>query len=544
VRYVFVFAILVCAAASVGSAQNPPPSSQTPVFRTDARLVHVSIVVQDGRGRPVAGLTADDFELFDQGDKQQVTLFSVEGSASSALAAAGTNIITNRLDGPAASGVTVLLYDRLNTRQEHQSIARRHIIEYLRQLRPEDRVGLYVLEGGAVRVLHDFTRDASSLLKAIERAENRTTPELAGSEDLLPRGEDFGLLEDGAAMEQWMAQADAHIQGFFTERRIRATTDAIEGVARHLAGVRGRKNVIWISSGFPIRFNSGIQFGGAMFETSSGPEIFRATRALNDADIAFYTVDARGLVGAFSTPANARQQQFTTLDGVMRDVESSQVIAEQTGGRAYFNTNDLGGAIKRAAEDSRLTYVLGYYPSHAEWDGNFREIKVRVKRRGVSVRHRKGYFALPPEVPAPTERLKAIVEAFKSPLDATGVGLSVSFASGNESDEVALTIRVEPEAVVLTPNGSVWAGSMDVAIAQTLPDGSLVRSLDLTVPLELPEPARRQLLVDGLTLNRTIILRADAHQVKVAVRNDAGAIGTVTIPASRLTPLLKQGRRP
>ena len=115
----------------------------------------------------------------------------------------------------------------------------------------------------------------------------------------------------------------------------------------------------------------------------------------------------------------------------MSNVETSQVIAEKTGGRAYFNTNDLGGAIQRAAEDSRLTYVLGYTPSHGQWDGRFREIKVRVRRRDVSVRHRSGYFAVRPEVPSAVDKQNAIVAALDSPLDATGVGVSVSVDQGS-----------------------------------------------------------------------------------------------------------------
>ncbi len=536
-RYTLVFALVVSAAVSAGSPQNSPSSSQNPVFRTDAGLIRVSVVVQDGRGEPIAGLTADDFELFDQGEQQKVALFSTEGSAAPAHLPEGPNVFTNRVDGPASAGVTVLLLDRLNTSQEHQIIARRHLLQYLKQLRPDDRVGFYVLEADEVRVLHDFTRDASSLLAAIERVEARSSTALAGSQDRLARAVEAGIRGLDTEIEGWLQRAEQQIQGFFTERRVTATTGAMEGIAAHLAGVRGRKNVIWISSGFPIQFNDGI--GVRM----ASPEILRATRALNDADIAFYPVDARGLMGVFSTSPAARQQEFATLDHLMRNVEASQVIAEKTGGRAYFNTNDLGGAIKRAAEDSRLTYVLGYTPTHGKWDGRFREIKVRVRRRDVAVRHRSGYYALPPVAPSAPDRQKDLIEALDSPLDATGVGLSVSFAAGAGADQVLLTIHVEPDSVVLNAEQGMWTGEVDVAIAQTLPDGRLVRSVDATVPLRLTDAGRQQLLSEGLTIRRTVIVQPDADQVKVAVRNASNAIGTVTIPASRLRQPLKQGRR-
>ena len=536
-RAVLLSTAIVCVAVAGGAAQNAPSSTQSPVFRTDAGLVRVSVVVQDGRGRPVTGLTAADFELFDRGEPQKVAFFSIEGSAAPHAAPQAPNVFTNRFDGPASAGVTVLLFDRLNTLQEHQTIARTHIFQYLKQLSPDDRVGFYVLEDDEVRVLHDFTRDASSLLKALERIESRSSIALSGSQDRLVRGIEVGLREFDTELEGWVARAEEQIQGFFTDRRIRATTGAMEAIAAHLAAVRGRKNVIWISSGFPIRFNDGIT------ARTASTEVFRATHALNDADIAFYPVDARGLMGVFSTPPSARQQEFATLEDLMRNIDTSRIVAEQTGGRAYFNTNDLGGAIKRAAEDSRLTYVLGYTPTHGRWDGRFREIKVRVRRRDIDVRHRRGYYALASEAPSSRDAQKLMAEALDSPLDATGVGLTVSVSNPDTPGNVVFTIHVEPAAVLLRSDGAMWTGQLDVSMAQTLPDGTLIRSLDASVPLRLPESGRQQMLAEGLTFTRTLAVRPDADQVKIAVRNGAGAIGTVTLPASRVRAPMKQGLR-
>jgi hypothetical protein len=245
-------------------------------------------------------------------------------------------------------------------------------------------------------------------------------------------------------------------------------------------------------------------------------------------------------MGVFSTPPSARQQEFSTLEDVMSNVETSQVIAEKTGGRAYFNTNDLGGAIQRAAEDSRLTYVLGYVPSHGQWDGRFREIKVRVRRPDVTVRHRSGYFAVRPEAPSAADRQNALLAALDNPLDSTGIGVSVTLDKAASPADAVLTIRVEPAAVLLQPESGAWTGELDVVIAQTLPDGRLVRTLDTVLPLRFSESERERLLAEGLTLTRTVTVRSDADQVKVAIRSGSGSIGTVTIPASRLRGAVKQ----
>lgn len=522
-------AVLWTLASVTLAAQATAPPQDRPTFRADSRLVRVSVVVTDRSGRPVPGLTAADFAIEEDGTAHEVALFSVERNAESA-AAPGARSFVNRHDGPDSTGVTVILYDRLNTQYEHQQRARDHIVQYLKQLRPADRVGFYVLDGDAVRVLHAFTDDSASLLRTLERTRARDSAALAASEDTLVAPAPLDDPAVDAELAAWLADQQQMIQGFAMERRVNASIGALEALGKNLAGVRGRKNVIWISGGFPIRYHDGISL------QSAAPQIYRAMRALNDADIAVYPVDARGLVGAFATPANARQQQFTTLDTVMRLVETSQVIAERTGGRAFFNTNDLGGAIQRAAEDSRLTYVLGYYPAKTTWDGKFRNIKVSVRRRGVDVRHRRGYFAIPPPAPVTQNRDHALFDALNSPLDLTAIGLRVDVAPGATPTAAStLTIRLDPDAIALQPRDGEWVGVMDLAIAQALPDGRLSKSVDTRIPLTLGDEMHARLRREGLTVTHTIEVRADAHQIKVAVRDPAtGAVGTLTMAASRV----------
>ena len=187
--------------------------------------------------------------------------------------------------------------------------------------------------------------------------------------------------------------------------------------------MRGRKNLIWISSAFPI------VIGNASGTLSSlKAELNTGFRSLNDANVAVYPVDARRLIGAFSSRAADKQQSFTTLSTVRSMTDTMEVVAEETGGRAYFNTNDLRGAMRRAIDDSRVSYVLGYYPTNTKWDGGFRQIKVEVKRRGVEVRHRKGYLAVPTILNTTTSRRDALHKAALDPLQATEIILSAQVA--------------------------------------------------------------------------------------------------------------------
>jgi VWFA-related protein len=535
VNFTYSVVLVACVAGlSVhGHGRQPASQDQRPTFRAAARLVQVSVIVQDDRGAPVAGLTAADFQLFDKGKEQAISIFSVESrdrQPANSAQDSGT-FFTNRVESGAAGGVTVLLFDRVNTRDVDQGRARQHVLQFLRQADPNDRMAFYVLESNQVRVLHDFTRDTASLIRAVNRAQAVTSGALAASEEKLLEVPEVGIAALDAETARWIAETEEKIQGFYTINRMEAATNALEAISRHLAGIRGRKNLIWISSGFPLEISDG--WG----RRTATREITKATRLLNDADIAVYPVDARGLEGAFASPPGARNAQFATLSTTMPNIETMRTVAERTGGRAYFNTNDLGTAIARAAGDSRLTYVLAYYPSHNEWDGRFRDIKVKVRRSDVEVRHRSGYLALPGQPTSESSvRRNSIVDALNGPMDATGIPISVtSGGMAGSSNTVTLNIVIDGHGVAMTKRGEVWEGAVDLAIAQVLPDGKLASSADLTLTLKLTDDQREKALRSGLGLTRGIDLRSDAQQVRIAVFDvSTGDAGSLRIDAARL----------
>lgn len=521
-------AALVVALAAAPAAQDS--SQKAPVFRASTRLIQVSVVVQDGRKKPVEGLTAEDFQVFEDGKAVPVAFFSALGKAPTDVASAAKGVFTNRVQSP-GGGVVAIVYDRLNTAVFDQQRVRDAVVKYLSQVNPDDRIGLYVLDGKGMGILHDFTRDARSLLRVLERVKGR----VGAAESVAEAPLDFSVFGD--ALEQQLTEfaetGDASFRSFTQRRMALSSIEGLEAVARHLRGVPGRKNIIWISSGFPFEFRAFQPVGNNHQELMSR-ETARAARALNDTDAAVYVVDARGLVGAFATPPSSKHQAFTTLDSALKPIEGLRQFAQQTGGEAFFNTNDLGGAISKAVEDSRLTYILGYYTDEKAWDGKFRKIQVKVRRDDVDVRHRAGYFAIPSSaLPQPT-RSEAILDALESPLEVTALPLTVSFEAALDG-KVTLAIRIEPGAPLLEKRGNTWHGAVDIAVAQSLPNGKLTADADLTIPLALDDATRTQLLKDGLRLTRTIALHGEAHDVRVVARDPAnGAVGSVIIPAKAI----------
>jgi VWFA-related protein len=535
---------LVCliGLAAIGlGAQSPTPSQgQPPKFRSDTRLVRISVVVHDRRGRPVDGLTADDFRLLDRGTEQTIALFDVERRTvapdavkPSAPGALDAKVFSNAIRGPAAGGVTVVLFDRLNTAFSAQVQARAHIFKYLSQVKPTEPVALYVLDSSAVRVVHDFTRDTSSLLRALDRVQGRTSLETAAASEPRPQPSDSGDAATDAMIDAALTSMDAAVKAFYLANRAQYTLDALEAIARHLAGIEGRKNLIWVSAAFPVSFTDGLG-GGMPQRRSMYPEVKHAARAITDADVAVYPVDARGLVGTLTTPpALGVDPAFTTISTTMPAVDTMRLTADLTGGRAYYNTNDLGGAIARAVDDSQLLYVLGYYPPSGSWDGKFHEVKVTTRRPDLDVRHRTGYLALP-SLPQDVEtRQQAILRALSSPFDASGLPLTVT-AEPVVGGALMLAMRIDTRALLFLADGDLGTASVDVTIAQALSDGSLLRVLDVNVPLRFTREMRAQADREGVVLKRQIDVRDDARELRIAVRDPAsGMLGTVTIPAAQ-----------
>jgi len=533
-------ALLLMAAPAVLLAQSSREQGLS--FPVTTRLVQVSVVVHKD-GAPVPGLAAEDFQLFEDGKVQAIESFSIEsdrvGSASQAPPA---GVFSNQVEGR-TGGVSVILLDRLNTRWEDQRQARDQIVKFLGQIQREDRVALYLLDSSAVRILHDFTKDTASLLRALARYRGATSKELAASEEQAPETDD-------AEMNAFLSETTRMVTAMAFERRADSTTAALEAIANHLAGVRGRKNLIWVSSGFPFVIDDPVGRGSPadLSQRSFSAEVNRATRAVNNANIAIYPVDARGLVGPFvsapaaqaSTPNSGRTMRglFTTLETTMSPVDTMRTIAENTGGRVFYNSNDISGAIRRAIDDTRLTYVLGYSPSHGKWDGRFREIKVKLRRSGLEVRHRKGYLALPLPQQDDAKTARALSDTLRSPLEATGIGLKANFQRTEARDgrEVNVALQVEPRSLTLEKKGQTWEGGFALVIAQSTAEGKLSKSVDTNVDLlRLTSELRERMLKQGLVVNKKVALRDDAHQVHILVRDlPSGAMGSLIIAADKV----------
>jgi VWFA-related protein len=341
---------LVCLPITLFLASRALPQTAPggALIQTGTHIVLVSVVAKDKHGKPVADLTRDDFVLRDNGEEQKFTFFTLEQAGDTAAAVGDVPArltFTNR-PGPGMPSVTVFLFDELNTRLTDQELAKKDFLHYLRGLPADSRTAVFLL-GDSLSLLHDFSQDMASLVAALEKHTNRMNPEVDAA-TAPPASADSiaGIQSTDAQWDSFIRSSSQPYVDYTETVRATRTAAALEAIAGHLQGIPGRKTLIWISGGFPVQLGlrnsvdsipqssraldrpagGGRRGGGASAGTGGGSgansqsnssatglatsqlpgmgqsfetDVARAIRALNEADVAVYPVDARGI----TTPA-------------------------------------------------------------------------------------------------------------------------------------------------------------------------------------------------------------------------------------------------
>src|SRR5271157_4718632 len=591
-RAVLLLSFLAMLAASANFAQEKAGQGE-PVLRVETRLVQISVVAQDSSGRAVTGLSREDFSLYDDGKPVPIDLFSAASLQRAPAATLPPNTFSNRGAPPI---ITVVLLDGLNTSFQDQSWARTQVVRFLEELRPEDRVGIMLL-GEHLYVLQNFTSDPQLLLAALRHAPIRNPREVGGSappqsnwdeadqasvnvmgspvpssvdpattvsvNPSIPSsgasaasgaaaGPAAGFAGEAAAMAQMeaiMNQFQGHQSAFFGTDRVQRTLEALSAIANYLGQFPGRKNLIWVSSSFPVSvgFVGNRQPGDTQDQIHFAADFERAYKtlnsALNKADLAIYPVDPRGL--AAGAPGTRDWNELYSTQGTMKE------LASQTGGQAFVNTNDLARAMRAAADDSEASYTLGFYPHEIRWDNKYHALKVKVSQPGVHLRYRQGYFASreAAKTPKTGDQVDTLFnQALYSPLDSTGLGLRVTLEKVTHKtdtrrvmatnkvvpfhkDRALLGINVDAHDVTL-PGGSE-GGSVQLALvlAQTGPDGEVLDAARYDMKMRVAAGGLQRLLGEGLRVKKSVDLVQGATSLELVVRDpNSGNLGSVRIP--------------
>jgi len=330
---------LLLLATTLAAAQAPPPAPPV-TFRSGTRIVEITLsattpprrfALRDKIHPPVKNLQAADLRVFDNGVEQ--TIASFEKIVGAAPVRNGVSVAG---EDPAARPASIIvLFDSLNTQARDQFISHDDISKLFDRLPPDTRFALLGMDE-YFRVLQDFSSDRKALRAAIHKYEWDYA---------------FSAFADGDAPYATMSPT----------ARIARSVDALKQVARLAANVRGKKNVLWMSSGFAVA-----PFRG---------EVMKAVRELVAADVALYPIDPGGILPASTD-----------------DIDE---LASLTGGKAFAGSNDVAGMALKALKSTSEGYVLTFVPSGYREDGSYHELRVETSRPHVELHYRVGYVADP-----------------------------------------------------------------------------------------------------------------------------------------------------
>jgi VWFA-related protein len=523
------------------SAQNAP---QSPTISVSTRLVQVGVIARDKNG-PVLDLTKDDFVVLDRGKPQKISVFSVESSKSASQPAQPLpqNTFSDLPQYGAATprSVTIVLLDNLNTLSgnghegyedgpewmEDLALAngKAHLIEFIKNLDLQDRVAIYGLSD-SLHVLCDFTSDRDRLLAILKNYDttsktNREAVEPGAYHTPVP-GKEFNGEMDAQALEFAAAT---------NERRAAQTMAALQSIASHVANIPGRKNLVWLTANLP--------FSGAAL-----------ARILVPAQIAAYPVDARGLLPrAVPSSANdvvAKGSELSSVLGLDKSpaqtdepigIDTMEKLAEDTGGRAFANTNDITNAIRKAVEDSAVTYTLGFYIEPHSADGKFHELKVQVRREGLTIRYPKGYLAVEDAPPTKDQNWKTVLSAVQSPIESSVIPLQAKVDRVNEPlpNSLRLLCSIDIHNLRLVQTGELRKGTVSVYIIQQDGVGKVLSRWTKTYDLQLSEKQYAALLKSGMPFSQDVQPKSGATMLRILVQDPTTAeIGSLIIPLSQV----------
>lgn len=549
-------------ALSLAGQQGPKPAG---TVRVTTRLVLVDIIVTDKDGRPVADLKRDDFTLLEDGKPQPISIFSFEPASTAPIAETASlppNVYSNRAQARAGGPLNIILLDFLNTTAVDQAQARDHLIKYVQtDYRPEQRTALLVLTD-RLYVLQDFTTDPEKMRAGAERVKVKDSAALIAASPFqvapeairnVPTAERHFGIPERMNMVMLGASADA---------RVKQTLSALTAIAQAVGGYPGRKNLIWISAGFPVAILAE-QSKHAEFARNYGRQMEEASRLLTAAQVAIYPVDPRGLLGYSSdfeggnipgrTDIVAMTQQTGPYSTHERgassrwQVQSSHVslkeIAEDSGGRAFTNRSDIAAAVSEAVSDGSQYYTLGYY-SAAREGGEFHKIEVRPARKGLQARHRSGYQASD-SVPGPKrseeEETQEAMAALASPLPATAVAFQSRVVPPAPGDPAVVTaellVDVKSAEFTATEDGRRIV-SLDVLAAAVGAEKNVVASASQRLDFQFPADVFERVREQGLPYKLELSVPPGSYQLKLLVRDNlTGRLGRIDVPLEVPKPL-------
>lgn len=567
------------AVAESRSAAKPSGAEDTqsnPVFRTTTRLVQVDVVVTDKQGHPIPGLKAEDFTVLQDAKPQKLRVFephtpSGAGQNRADVDAAAPklppNTYSNHPNAPTADSWTIILFDVLNTPTADQEYARKQLLEMISTLPKGRPVSLYLLTN-QLTMIQGFTDDPEKLLQAAEglrparshvltteaQRQQQVGAATSANNEIMAAAPSGTTTDNAVIMDLNSArqQQFRDLESFQLADRANFTLAAFEGLSRAVSGYPGRKNLIWLSAGFPVQimaeptqisqpWRNAKNFQSALAE---------AGVALSKSRIAVYPTDVRGLQGRgvdISVSANestewtaARNpQNYGNLIGQQTatyadERKTMKEVADQTGGQAFMGTNDLKLAMQRSLDDGSTYYTLAYTPDKIDPETAFHRIEVKVSRPDVKLAYRRGYYSTGQKAPKAEIGAAALRGALQPGMPPATMMLFVAqvLPPDDKHKDVRVQYIVNPNSVTFedVPDQKKHI-TLDCMIVAYDKEGHEVAHASDTLDGAIPTAAYEAVLTRGVPAKQEISLKPGVYNLRLGVMDRVSQqIGTLDVP--------------
>jgi len=523
-------AFLLLSVSLGGQDQNAPLTT----FKTTTKLVVLDVFVRNKAGNAVENLKKEDFTLLENGKPQEISVFEFQrisaepaGGAVSAVVDGTPPARANAINVDTAGKVKyrdkrllVLFFDFSSMQPQEQIRAQQAALKFIgEQMTPADMVSIMTL-GASVQVVQDFTNDRDRLTRIVRGFSVGRSSELAIEADT---GDASSGEYNGAAF----SADETEFNIFNTDRKL----IGLETAVRMLAPLPEKKALIYFSSGIP---KTG---------TENTSQIESTVNAAVRANVSFYPVDARGLIalvpggdaskamskGASMFTGAAITSQKTKLNNQQ---ETLSTLAEDTGGKALLDSNDLSLGITQAQEDLGSYYILGYYDTNGVADGKYRRIQVNLaKSVQATAEYRPGYYAgkeFTKSSSADKERQLQEALVLGDPVTDLPIALEINyFRLVKDRFFVPVAVKIPGSEITLARRGGADTADFDFIGQVTDSRGHIAANVRDTIRVKLGEAASGDLASRAIQYDTGFTLTPGQYRLKFLIReNQAGKMGT------------------
>jgi VWFA-related protein len=556
----FLFSLSVIAQTPAPTAT--PPVNDESIVKISTTLIQVDATVTDKDGKVVTGLKPEDFEVYENGKKQDITNFSFILSGAENNPADSPAIVQNpsnkknnipippiKLSPEQVRRSYALVVDDLGLSFPSVFWVQKALKKFINeQMQPGDLVAI-IRTGSGIGALQSFTSSKEQLLAAVDKI--RWNPQSRGGvgifapitptmKEQMSGSVDQNGNEKSVVGKDEEVQAEKEYNDYRNENFTVGTLGALNYIIRGMKELPGRKSLMLFSDGFQL------------YKTENGSKqptrVLDSMRVLADlanrSSVVVYTLDPRGLqdISGLTGEDNTwgtRVDSFGTsednLSGKVQDREdefldsqqSLRFLAYETGGIPFINQNNINKGLQRVLDDQKGYYLIGYQPDEESFDPNrnrFNRLVIKIKRPDLRIRYRSGFFGITDEKieQMPQTPQQRIINALASPFNSTGVNLSLYPVFRNDAktgDMIHALVYIDAKDLSFTQTTDGKRKTNFDLVAMTFGDnGVRIGQLSKNYTIDLTETVYQNALKNGFVYEFLVpIKKAGAYQFRIVL---------------------------